>query len=195
VSTQALSTGGHGPLLRRSLGRALIASTLVVAVIFALAAGPVLVSHPEAFVRSFTRAGALHAPNLAPLMHAPLAVQIHLATILAALGVTGVLLLGVKGSRLHRTLGWAWATAMLATAVSALFIRAAPFGPHIGPFGVLHLFALITLVSVPRAIVAARRHDVASHAGIISGFVIGGLGIAGLSAFLPGRLMWSVFFG
>lgn len=41
----------------------------------------------------------------------------------------------------------------------------------------------------------ARRHDVARHAQIISGFVIGGVGIAGITAFLPGRILWAVFFG
>jgi uncharacterized membrane protein len=29
----------------------------------------------------------------------------------------------------------------------------------------------------------------------VSGLVIGGLGIAGLAAFLPGRILWAVFLG
>ena len=133
--------------------------------------------------------------NFTPILRASPAIQIHLATILLALIVTGILMSGVKGSRLHRMLGWAWTVAMLGTAVSTLFIRSPPFGPHIGPFGVLHLFALLTFVSVPRAVLAARRHDVARHAAVISGFVIGGLGIAGIAAFLPGRMLWQVLFG
>lgn len=197
MSTQVLSTAGptYGPLLKRSLTRALVISSAIVLLIFALAFGPVALSHPDAFVQALSRGGRLHAPDFAPIARASLAVQIHLVTIVAALATTGILMTGVKGDRMHRVLGWSWSAAMLATATSAMFIEATPFGPHIGPFGVLHVFALMTLVSVPRAILAARRHDVAKHAGIISGFVVGGLGIAGLAAFLPGRLVWAVFFG
>lgn len=127
------------------------------------------------------------------MLQASPAIQIHLATITVALAVTAILMSGVKGSRLHRVLGWTWSGAMLVTAVSALFIRA-QVGPTLLGFGFLHIFALLTLVSVPRAVLAARRHDVVSHARIISAFVLGGLGVAGLAAFLPGRLVWSIFF-
>jgi uncharacterized membrane protein len=182
-------------LLRRALARASLTSVAIVAVVFALAAGPIVVRHPGAFAQALVRTAPLHAPDIAPILAASPAIQVHLATLLVAFAATAVLMAGVKDSRLHRVLGWTWAGAMLTTAVATLFIRATPFGPHIGPFGVLHVFALMTFLSVPRAVLAARRHDVASHAGIISGFVIGGLGIAGLAAFLPGRLMWTVFFG
>jgi uncharacterized membrane protein len=195
VSTHALSTAGYGPLLRRSLARAAMSAFAIVGVVFALAAGPVLLRDPAGFAHAVFRTRPPHAPDLTPILRASPAIQIHLATILLALIVTGILMSGVKGSRLHRVLGWAWTVAMLGTAVSTLFIRSPPFGPHIGPFGVLHLFALLTFVSVPRAVLAARRHDVARHAAVISGFVIGGLGIAGIAAFLPGRMLWQVLFG
>ncbi|MDB5477414.1 MAG: hypothetical protein JWP49_2925 [Phenylobacterium sp.] len=199
MSAQSLSTAtstpSYGPLLRRALAKASLTSVVIVAAVFAVAAGPILVQRPTAFALAIFRTAPLHAPDLGPILHAGPAIQIHLATLLVAFAATAVLMTGVKGSRLHRVLGWTWAATMLTTAVATLFIRAAPFGPHIGPFGVLHVFALLTFLSVPRAVLAARRHDVASHAGIISGFVIGGLGIAGLAAFLPGRLMWAVFFG
>ena len=194
MSDQALSTATYGPLLKRSLARASLTSLSVVGVIFALAAGPMLVRDPQGFAQALSRRGTLHAPDLAPVLAAPAAVQVHLATILAALVVTGVLMSGVKGSRLHRVLGWGWSAAMILTALSAFFIKAG-VGPTVLGFGVLHIFAVMTLISVPRAVLAARRHDVASHARVISAFVVGGLGVAGLAAFLPGRLVWSVFFG
>jgi uncharacterized membrane protein len=194
VSAQSLSTATYGPLLKRSLARASLTSLGIVTAIFVLAAGPALMRDPQGFAHAFARTGTLHAPDIAPILAATPAIQIHLVTILAALAVTGVLMSGVKGSRLHRVLGWSWAIAMTGTAISAFFIKAG-VGPTIMGFGFLHIFALITLISVPRAVLAARRHDVASHARVISGFVIGGLGIAGLAAFLPGRLMWAVFFG
>jgi uncharacterized membrane protein len=122
-------------------------------------------------------------------------VKIHLATIAGAIGVAAILMSGVKGTRLHRVLGWSWAAFMLATAVSALFIRAPTGLPSVGGVGVLHIFSAVTLVLVPVAVLAARRHDVARHARMMSGLVVGGLGVAGLFAFLPGRLLWTVFFG
>ena len=195
MSTQSLSTDGYSALLRRSLTRAGLVSTGLVGAIFALAFGPMLARDPQGFAQALGRSGALHAPDFAPLAHAPLAIQVHLATVVVALGVTVILLSGVKGSRLHRTLGWVWAGSMVVTAIAALLIPFAPVGPHIGPIGFLQLFALATLISVPRAVLAARRHDVARHAAVLSGLIVGGLGLAGLSAFIPGRLMWTVFFG
>ena len=78
---------------------------------------------------------------------------------------------------------------------ATLFIPAPPGSASFHGLGFLHLFALFTFVSVPRAVLAARAHDVNRHARIVSGFLVGGLGLAGLLAFLPGRLMWQVVFG
>jgi len=198
VSAQAVSTGAppsaYGPLTRRSLGRALIYSTAIVAVVFALAIGPVIARDPAGVAHAFSQVGRLHAPDLGPVVRASPAIQIHLVAVLTALAMTFVLMSGIKGSRLHRVLGWTWTVAMLGAALSAFFIHAS-VGPRVMGFGFLHVFALMTVISVPRAVMAARRHEVARHAQIISGFVVGGLGIAGLAAFLPGRIVWQVFFG
>jgi uncharacterized membrane protein len=186
VSDRSLSTKpAVGPLLLR----ALVFSTAVTAVALA-----------PAFARS--GAGAFlamlrppHAPDLSPVLAAPLAVKVHLATIAGAAGVAAILMSGVKGDRLHRVLGWSWAGFMLLTAVSALLIRAPVGLPSIAGVGVLHIFSAVTLVLVPLAVLAARRHDVARHARMMTGLVVGGLGVAGVFAFLPGRMLWAVFFG
>lgn len=136
-----------------------------------------------------------HAPHLTPLLTASPAVKLHLVTIAVTLAVAAVLMAGVKGDRLHRALGWSWAALMLATAASALFIRAPVGLPSVAGVGVLHVFSVVTLVLVPLAVAAARRQDVARHARMMTGLVVGGLGVAGVFAFLPGRLLWAVFFG
>ena len=136
-----------------------------------------------------------HAPNLALIAEAPLAVKLHLITIAGAIAVAGILFSGIKGSLLHRTLGWSWVVFMLATAVSALFIRPPPGMPSLAGFSPLHLFSALTLVQAPLGVWAARRHDVKRHARRMTGLAIGGLGVAGLFAFIPGRLMWQVWFG
>ena len=96
-----------------------------------------------------------HNRAYAAIAHAPLPVQLHLATLGVAIACTVVLLAGVKGSRLHRTLGWTWSAAMLGTAGATLFIPPSPGAANIFGLGYLHLFALFTFISVPRAVMAA----------------------------------------
>jgi len=193
VSQQTLSTEAEAPALGAVLRRALLQAGAVSLAIVGVATGPALVRNWRPLVARLARPA--HAPDLAALARAPLPVQLHLATLAVAVGCTIVLLAGVKGSRLHRALGWTWAAAMLTTAVATLFIPAPDGAPNLFHLGYLHLFALLTFVSVPRVVMAARAHDVRRHASVVAGFLVGGLGLAGLFAFLPGRLMWQVMFG
>ena len=41
----------------------------------------------------------------------------------------------------------------------------------------------------------ARRHKVRLHARMMTGLFTGGLVLAGMLAFMPGRLMWEMFLG
>lgn len=174
---------------RVAVGPAILRSVAITAIIVGVALGPVMVGHGREYL-GFIASHPLHAPDLSPLLRASAAIQVHVAAVLAATVVGIVLMSGVKGTRLHRTLGWSWAIFMTVTAISALFIRAETAGLLF-----LKAFAVITLVSVPSAVVLARRHNVARHANIMTGVFIGGIGVAGVLAFLPGRLMWQVFFG
>ncbi|GAA0204930.1 hypothetical protein GCM10010203_65650 [Actinomadura yumaensis] len=134
-----------------------------------------------------------HAPKLDLLAAAPTAIQVHVAAALTALAIGIVLLIGVKGTRLHRTLGWAWVAAMGTTAISSFFIHAINPG---GPAGLslIHLLSGWTVVGLPMAVYAARRHRVQAHRRAMTSMFVGGLIVAGLLTFLPGRLMWAVFF-
>jgi uncharacterized membrane protein len=170
-----------GPIVGRSV--------LIAAAIVGLALAPVMVSHGREYL-AFAASHPLHAPDLAPVLAAPRVIQVHLATVLGAVVLGGVLMSGVKGTRLHRVLGWTWASFMVATAVSALFI--ASQGPTLL---ILKLFAALVLFSVPAAVIAARGHNVGRHARIMTSVFVGGIGVAGVLAFLPGRLMWQVLFG
>ena len=133
-----------------------------------------------------------HAPDWRLLMTATPVIQLHVVAAMAALAIGTVLLIGVKGTQFHRMLGWTWASSTAsATAVSSLFIRA--INP--GAFSLIHLLSGWTIVALPMAVYAARRHRVAAHRRAMTGMFVGGLILAGLFAFLPGRLMWAVFFG
>ena len=135
-----------------------------------------------------------HAPDWRLMLTSPPAIQIHVAAALTALAIGIVLLIGVKGNRLHRTLGWTWVLAMATTAVSSFFIhRLNPGGP--GGFSLIHLLSGWTVIALPMAVHAARRHRIADHRRAMTGMFVGGLILAGAFTFLPGRLMWAMFFG
>ncbi|MET0336903.1 MAG: DUF2306 domain-containing protein [Caulobacter sp.] len=133
----------------------------------------------------------LHWPDFSLIAQAPLQIQIHVASVTVALIIGGVLLTGVKGNTKHRVLGWTWSVAMASAAISSLFIQTI----RPGHFSFLHLFAGWTLIALPFAIAQARRHNVRVHGRMMTGLFVGGLVIAGITAFLPGRLMWAMLFG
>ena len=128
--------------------------------------------------------------DLEPLWRQPLIVQVHLVTVLYALAVGPIQFLLPKGTALHKVIGWSWALAMMTTAVASLGIREI----NHGAFSPIHTFSVWTLVSLPLAIVFARRGKVAAHRQTMIGLYIG-LVIAGLLAIAPGRLVWAMFFG
>jgi len=132
-----------------------------------------------------------HAPDWGLLARQTPVLQVHISAATLALGIGGVLLAGIKGNRLHRALGWTWAAAMATTAITSLFIREL----NDGAFSWIHLLSGWTLVILPMALYAARRHEVAHHRGRMTGLFVGALLIAGMFTFCPGRLMWRVFLG
>lgn len=171
------------PYLRIALGMAAVPAAIV-----AFLAGPALIA-------GRIHLPVPHLPALGLIATAPLVIQIHLATISGALGVGIVLMSGVKGTALHRTLGWAWSVFMIGTAATTLFIASSSGLPHLWRFGPLHVFSVAVLVMTPLAIVMARRGKLKAHGTMMSRIFIGGLMLAGLFAFAPGRLMYQVIFG
>jgi len=135
-----------------------------------------------------------HAPDLTPVMHVSPVIQIHLLAALMAFAIATIQIVGPKGTGLHRTLGWTWVILMFTVAASSLFIHI--INPHgIGGFSFIHILSGLTLVALPLMVLAARRHDVKTHRKIATNLYVGALIIAGVFTFLPGRLMWQIFFG
>jgi uncharacterized membrane protein len=147
---------------------------------------------PKAAELGLTRLPAVHPhwPRLQLVARASLPIQLHLAAVLIALAIGVVLLIGVKGATTHRTLGWVWVVAMMTGAVSSLFIRVI----NHGAFSLIHLFSGWTIVILPMAVAFARQHKARLHARAMTGLFTGGLILAGLFAFIPGRLMFEMFF-
>lgn len=132
-----------------------------------------------------------HAPDLSRIAEAPAVIRLHLVSALTALAIGIALMMRVKGTGLHKLLGWTWVLAMGSTAVSSLFIREI----NHGAFSFIHLLSGWTIVGLPGAVYAVRRGRVAAHRRAMTGMFTGGLLLAGLFAFIPGRLLWTVFLG
>lgn len=122
--------------------------------------------------------------------HVPAIVWLHLVTIGTALALTPLLMLRRRGDRWHRRLGWAWSVAMFSTAVISIGIRSDD-----GRLSFIHLFSLLTIVSVPLLVFAARAHKVEKHRSSVRGLIIGALLIAGVLTFIPGRTLGNWMFG
>lgn len=130
-------------------------------------------------------------PNYALVMQASPVIQLHLAAALIGFGLGVVMLNSRKGRTFHRTAGWVWAVAMTVVVISSFFIHEI-FPGH---FSYIHLLSGYTAVTLPIALVAAKRHNVKLHRRNMVGMFFGGMIIAGGFTFLPGRLIGRMFFG
>jgi uncharacterized membrane protein len=130
--------------------------------------------------------------SLAPLLNTAPVVQVHAFAAMAAF-VLGVMQLAApKGTLPHRMIGWTWVLLMVLIAGSSFWIHDLRM---LGPFSVIHLLSIFTLVMLPLAVMHARRHRVAQHRAAMIGIFVGALVIAGLFTLLPGRVMHAVVFG
>jgi len=132
-----------------------------------------------------------HWPDMTLFASIPPQVKFHIAAATAAFGIGVVILLQPKGSPLHKTLGWAWVIAMGATAFSSFFIT----GLNGNSLSIIHLISGWTVVALPLGIYAIRNKQVLMHKRAMTSLFVGGLVIAGLFTFIPGRVMYQLFFG
>jgi uncharacterized membrane protein len=132
-----------------------------------------------------------HGPDMTLFASIPPQVKFHIVSAVAAFVIGVVILLRPKGSRFHKTLGWAWVIAMGATAISSFFIT----GLNGNSLSFIHLISGWTVVALPLGIYAIRNKQVLMHRRAMTSLFVGGLVIAGALTFIPGRLMYQLFFG
>lgn len=128
--------------------------------------------------------------NMDPLLLAPIAIKVHVSGALVTFLIGTFLLAAPKGFRLHRTMGWIWVAAMAVTAFSSFFIT----GLMGSTYSPIHALSAWAMIGLPFGIAAIRRGDVKKHRKMMTDMFFGGMVIAGLFSFLPGRLMWNMFF-
>jgi uncharacterized membrane protein len=134
--------------------------------------------------------------NLAPLLSASPAIQVHVYAVVPAFLIgTWQIFFSAKGSRLHRAMGFIYLSLMTVTAISSLFIRdIMRDGPFFG-FSPIHLLVPVTLWGVVGALYYARRGDIPQHKQAMITTYVGAILIAGAFTFMPGRIMHAIFFG
>ena len=130
--------------------------------------------------------------SLAPLLNASPTIQIHAFAAMAALAIGVVQLSAPKGTLPHRAVGAVWVLLMFVVCISSFFIHTIRLW---GPWSPIHLLSIFTLGSLPLAVWYAHRHDVPHHRLAMISIFVGGLVIAGLFTFVPGRIMHAVLFG
>lgn len=130
--------------------------------------------------------------QIQPLLDAPLAVQIHVATVVPAAFVGAAMLLARKGTPLHKATGRVWVALMVATALSSFFIHELRV---IGDFSPVHLLSLVTLNSCAVIVWSARTGRFDVHRKTVLSLYWGGVGLAGAFTLMPGRVMNEVVLG
>ena len=88
--------------------------------------------------------------------------------------------------------GYVWLALMTGVAITSFWIHELRV---IGPFSPIHALSVVTLAAIPMGVAAARAHDVRKHGRIMQRLFWLALTIAGLFAFMPGRIMHDVLFG
>jgi len=126
--------------------------------------------------------------TLAPLLTAPLLVQLHAAAAISALGLGVWQIAAPKGTLPHRRLGWIWVGLMAVVALSSFGIT-----PH--GFSWIHAIAVVTLVMLPLAVGHARSGRIVGHRRVMLSLFFGALVVAGGFTLMPARIMGRVVFG
>jgi uncharacterized membrane protein len=98
--------------------------------------------------------------RLAPLLAASVAIQIHVAAAVFAIGLGSFQFLARKGALPHRVIGWVWVVLLASICISSFYIPGTIF---LGPISVFHVLSVYTLWALYMGIKAARHHDVAYH--------------------------------
>tara|TARA_R110000868_G_scaffold256311_1_gene512999 strand:+ start:390 stop:758 length:369 start_codon:yes stop_codon:yes gene_type:complete len=119
----------------------------------------------------------------------------HLITVAPCLFIGAYLLLVQKGTSKHRMIGKVYLSLMFFTAVISLFLPAHVGSQFLHHFGWIHLFSLLTIYTVPTAIIAVKKGNIRSHKRKMILLYFGALIIAGGFTLAPGRYLHGVFFG
>ena len=129
-------------------------------------------------------------------------IAIHMSAAIAAVALGPFALWARLGRttrpRLHRALGYAWVTCMIATALSALFIRDFQL-PNLGGYTPIHLLIPVTFFYLYLAFSHLLQGNVRGHRKSMQRLYVSACLVAGAFTLVPGRflgnLIWSNWLG
>lgn len=124
--------------------------------------------------------------TLAPILNAEPLVQFHLLGATMAVMTGPVALYRRRRDRVHKVTGYVWGSAMMALAISGLFMHSLAI---IGPFGPIHLLSVVTILSLWRGFHLIRQRRIADHARWMRNFYWYAIGFSALFALSPGRVL------
>lgn len=125
-------------------------------------------------------------------------IAIHMAAAIAAIVTGPVALWARRGAsphpRLHRAFGYAWVAFMVATAVSAIFIRDFRL-PNIAGYTPIHVLVPIVFATLGGAFWALARGDIRRHRFAMRSLYFSACIVAGGFTLLPNRLLGQQLWG
>ena len=130
--------------------------------------------------------------SLAPLLAAPLQVQVHATAAILAMTLGAIVLVLKKGTPLHKAIGRTYVGLMLVVATSAIFINEIRL---IGPFSPIHIFVTVVYGGLGIAIWRIRQGDVQGHRAAMVPLYFLAVLLPGAFQLLPGRRLPAVLFG
>ena len=117
--------------------------------------------------------------------------MVHAVSALAALVLGGMQLILPKGGARHRILGYAWAGAILTTAIGSFWIYEVR---TLGVFSPIHILSGVTIIGLLHALHNARKGNIRAHRAGMLWLFYAALVAAGAFTMLPGRVMHQVLF-
>jgi uncharacterized membrane protein len=143
-----------------------------------------------------TEPGTRAHMTLEPILNAPIAVQLHVITVLPAFVIgTWLIFFSRKGSRHHKLLGKTFLGLMVATSLLSFLVHERrPENPLFG-LSPIHILAAFVLFASWRAYSAVKAGDVATHRIWMLGIYTGSLVINGaMNVFVVDGITRDVFF-
>jgi uncharacterized membrane protein len=125
-------------------------------------------------------------------------IAIHMSAALSALLLGPIALWARLGRkihpRVHRASGYAWISAMLASAVSAVFIRDYAM-PNLAGYTPIHILIPVTLVGLALAFWAVLKQKYAAHRKAMQTLYWMACVVPGAFTLLPNRLLGKLLWG
>jgi uncharacterized membrane protein len=157
---------------------------------------------PQAAAAGTVRPSPQRTTQPEPTMQLTPVIAIHMTAALGALVTGPIALWARRGAaqrpRLHRAFGYAWVTLMLATAISALFIRDFSL-PNIAGYTPIHLLVPVTLFGLFGAFWFLAKKNIVGHRKTMQRLYFQACIGAGVFTLLPsrylGQLVWGQWLG